>query len=94
MRQRLIYLMKVFMLTVVIFIAAKLVFMLVNYEGHAFGVSDVVAVIAHGLSLDLSTSLYFLILPFLITLVSRYQSLPLLGLQARCQLSAISGGAC
>ena len=69
MRQRLIYLMKVFMLTVVIFIAAKLVFMLVNYEGHAFGVSDVVAVIAHGLSLDLSTSLYFLILPFLITLV-------------------------
>ena len=70
MRQRLIYLMKVFMLTVVIFIAAKLVFMLVNYEGHAFGVSDVVAVIAHGMSLDLSTSLYFLILPFLITLVS------------------------
>ena len=70
MRQRLIYLMKIFMLTVVIFIAAKLVFMLVNYEGHAFGVSDVVAVIAHGLSLDLSTSLYFLILPFLITLVS------------------------
>ena len=62
--------MKVFMLTVVIFIAAKLVFMLINHEGHAFGVSDVVAVIAHGLSLDLSTSLYFLILPFLITLVS------------------------
>ena len=70
MRQRLIYLIKVYMLTVAIFIAAKLVFMLVNYEGHAFGVSDVVAVIAHGLSLDLSTSLYFLILPFLITLVS------------------------
>ena len=70
MRQRLIYLIKVYMLTVAIFIAAKLVFMLVNYEGHAFGIGDVVAVIAHGLSLDLSTSLYFLILPFLITLVS------------------------
>ena len=70
MRQRLIYLMKVFMLTVVIFIAAKLVFMLVNHEGHAFDISDVMAVITHGLSLDLSTSLYFLILPFLITLVS------------------------
>ena len=70
MRQRLIYLMKVFMLTVVIFIAAKLVFMLVNYEGHAFDFGDVMAVITHGLSLDLSTSLYFLILPFLITLVS------------------------
>ena len=70
MRQRLIYLIKVYMLTVAIFIAAKLVFMLVNYEGHAFGIGDVVAVIIHGLSLDLSTSLYFLILPFLITLVS------------------------
>ena len=70
MRQRLIYLMKVFMLTVVIFIAAKLVFMLVNYEGHAFDFGDVMAVITHGLSLDLSTSLYFLILPVLITLVS------------------------
>ena len=62
--------MKVFMLTMVIFIAAKLVFMLVNHEGHAFDFGDVMAVITHGLSLDLSTSLYFLILPFLITLVS------------------------
>ena len=58
------------MLTVAIFIAAKLVFMLVNYEGHAFGISDLWSVIRHGLSLDLSTSLYFLILPFLTTIVS------------------------
>ena len=70
MRQRLLYLMKVYILTVVIFIAAKLVFMLVNFEGHAFGISDVFDVILHGLSLDLSTSLYFIILPFLITMVS------------------------
>ena len=70
MRQRLIYLMKVYMLTVVVFIAAKLVFMLVNYEGHAFGIGDMCAVILHGLTLDLSTSLYFLILPFLTTLFS------------------------
>ena len=70
MRQRLLYLMKVYILTVVIFITAKLVFMLVNFEGHAFGISDVFDVILHGLSLDLSTSLYFIILPFLITMVS------------------------
>ena len=70
MRQRLLYLMKVYILTVVIFITAKLVFMLVNFEGHAFGISDVFDVILHGLSLDLSTSLYFIILPFLITIVS------------------------
>ena len=70
MRQRLIYLMKVYMLTLVIFIVAKVVFMLFNYEGHAFGISDLWSVILHGLSLDLSTSLYFLILPFLTTIVS------------------------
>ena len=62
--------MKVYILTVVVFIAAKLVFMLFNYEGHAFGISDLWSVILHGLSLDLSTSLYFLILPFLTTIVS------------------------
>lgn len=62
--------MKMYMLTVVVFIAAKLVFMLVNYEGHAFGVSDVWNVIRHGLSLDFSTAIYFLILPFLTTIVS------------------------
>ena len=62
--------MKVYILTVVIFITAKLVFMLVNYEGHAFAIGDVCDVVLHGLSLDLSTSLYILILPFLITMVS------------------------
>ena len=58
------------MLTLVIFIVAKVVFMLFNYEGHSFGISDMWKVILHGLSLDLSTSLYFLILPFLTTIVS------------------------
>ena len=70
MRQRLIYLIKVYMLTLAVFIVAKVVFMLFNYEGHAFGISDMWKVISHGLSLDLSTSLYILILPFLITMVS------------------------
>ena len=55
--------MKVYILTLAIFTIAKLVFMLVNYEGHAFDIGDVFNVIRHGLTLDLSTSLYFLILP-------------------------------
>ena len=70
MRQRLLYLIKMYILTLAIFIAAKLVFMLVNYEDHTFSVSDVWNVIRHGLSLDLSTAIYFLILPFLTTIVS------------------------
>ena len=70
MKQRLIYLIKVYLLTVVIFIAAKVVFMLANSEGHAFTVGDVWDVVRYGLTLDLSTSLYLLIIPFLMALAS------------------------
>ena len=58
MRQRLFYLVKVYLLTVVLFIVAKVVFMLSNSEEHAFTASDIWQVVRHGLSLDLSTSLY------------------------------------
>ena len=70
MRQRLIYLAKVYLLTVVVFIAAKVVFMLANSEGHTFTSGDVWDVIRHGFTLDLSTSLYLLIVPFAIALAS------------------------
>ena len=70
MRQRLIYLCKFFLVTVVLFIIAKIAFMLVNHEGHSFTVGDMLDVIWHGLSLDFSTALYILIVPFLVSLVS------------------------
>ena len=70
MKDRILYLVKVYLITVCIFVIAKVVFMVANYEGHAFGIADVWEVVKHGLSLDLSTSLYVLILPFLLTLVS------------------------
>lgn len=52
------------------FIAAKVVFMWANQEGHTFTWGDVWDVIRHGFTLDLSTSLYLLIVPFLITFIS------------------------
>lgn len=55
-----------------VFIVAKPLFMLCNLKGHQVAIGDFWDVIAHGLTLDLSTALYFLILPFLITLVSLY----------------------
>jgi len=72
MRQRLIYLAKIYLLTILLFIAAKIVFMLVNHEGHTFTIGDMGNVVLHGLTLDLSTSLYILIIPFLITLISKW----------------------
>lgn len=53
-----------------VFIIAKIGFMLSCREGHDFSFDDVWQVISHGLSLDLSTALYFLIIPFLLTIVS------------------------
>ena len=60
------------MLTVLVFIVAKPLFMLCNLKGHQVAIGDFWDVIAHGLTLDLSTALYFLIIPFLITFISLY----------------------
>ena len=64
------YLLRFYLVTVAVFVVAKVAFMLFCHEGHHFSLADIAQVIGHGLSLDLSTSLYFLILPSLITLVS------------------------
>lgn len=70
MKQRIFFLLRYYGLCVLLFIAAKLVFMLANRGAHPFVLSDVCDVLGHGLTLDLSTALYFLIVPFLITVVS------------------------
>lgn len=70
MKQRIFFLLRYYGLCVLLFIAAKLVFMLANRGAHPFGANDVRDVLSHGFTLDLSTALYFLIVPFLITVVS------------------------
>ena len=70
MKERALYLVKIYLVTVVIFIMAKMVFMVANYGGHPFGVRDVWEVIVHGLSLDLSTSLYIIVIPFFVSMVT------------------------
>lgn len=70
MKQRLLYLIKFYLLTVLIFIIAKVVFMVCNATDHPFAAGDVADVIRSGLSLDLSTALYLIIIPFLATMVS------------------------
>jgi phosphoglycerol transferase MdoB-like AlkP superfamily enzyme len=70
MKQRVFYLLKTYLLTVVLFMVAKPCFMLYNTAGHPFAFTDVFQVLYHGLSLDLSTALYLLIIPFLTAVVS------------------------
>ena len=76
MKLRLLYLSKFYLLTVAIFLMAKVGFMLCNLGEETFTAGDVLDVVGHGLSLDLSTSLYFLILPFLLTIASIWTSVP------------------
>ena len=75
MNGRLTYLFRFFLLTVAIFIAAKWCFMLIHHE-NPFGFIDLLLVPYHGLSLDLSTALYFLIIPVLLTITASIIRLP------------------
>ena len=69
MKGRLAYLLQVFGWTVLVFLMAKCFFMLFNHEGHSFSATDVWPVITHGFTLDLSTALYILTIPILVTIV-------------------------
>ena len=69
---RLAFLLKTYALTVLTFITAKAGFMLYNQSGHEFSVGDMADVIVHGWSLDLSTALYFLIVPFFVAALSSW----------------------
>ena len=65
-----IFLLKTFLWTMLVFIIAKVVFMLACHEGHIFTIADLWQVILHGLTLDISTALYILAVPFLLTMMS------------------------
>ena len=69
MLQRVLYLLKTYLLTVLFFVIAKMVFMLYN-GSQGLSAHDAIAVVWHGLSLDLSMSLYILSLPFLVCIAS------------------------
>lgn len=70
MLHRVLYLLKTYLLTVLIFIVAKMGFMFYHAGVQSFTATDVFEVIRHGLSLDLSMGLYILSLPFLCLAVS------------------------
>lgn len=76
MKERVLYLVKFYVATVLIFLVAKVCFMLYHLGGQQFTVGDIFDVLRHGLSLDLSTSLYLLTVPFLLTIISLWVRIP------------------
>ena len=63
-----------YLATIALFVVAKVAFMLVCGEGLTLG--DYTAVVWHGLSLDLSTALYFFGVPYLLTMLSLWVRVP------------------
>ena len=70
MAKRALFLLKTYLWTLLIFVVAKIAFMLCNGADHPVTFSDMCDVVRHGLSLDLSTSLYILSVPFLLMMLS------------------------
>ena len=70
MLQRILYIIKVYVVFVLAFVLAKPAFMVYQTNAQPFTFGDVWQVIHHGLSLDFSTALYFILLPYLVVIVS------------------------
>ena len=59
-----------------IFIVGKCGFMVYNHDAATWTMADMLEVIGHGLSLDVSTALYFLIIPFFVAWASIWLPMP------------------
>ena len=71
MKSRALFLLRTYLWTVLVFIIAKVVFMLACHEATpVLTIADMKDVILHGLSLDLSTGLYILIVPFILSITA------------------------
>ena len=70
MKERIFYLIRIYVFMVLMLMLAKPAFMLYHHANHPFTFGDVMQVIGHGITLDLSTALYLIIVPFLIILLS------------------------
>ena len=74
MKERVKFLIRTYLWTVIVFIVAKLAFMFFCHEGNELSGIDIWQVISHGITLDLSTALYIVSLPFLLMMASLWIS--------------------
>ncbi|MBO7139272.1 MAG: LTA synthase family protein, partial [Prevotella sp.] len=64
------FLLGTFLWTLLVFVLGKVAFMFYCREDHPFAVADLLQVVCHGMTLDLSMSLYIVALPLLMVMVS------------------------
>lgn len=76
MKERVLYLLKFYVVTVILFVVAKVFFIIYHISREDLSFLDFFQVIRHGLSLDLSMTLYLLIVPFLLVIASLWVRIP------------------
>lgn len=64
------FLLGTFLWTLLVFVLGKVAFMFYCREDHPFAVTELLQVVCHGMTLDLSMSLYIVALPLLLVMVS------------------------
>lgn len=67
--RRILFLLRTYAVFAAVFVLAKPCFMASQRAAQQFAAADVWAVMRHGLSLDLSTALYFILLPYLLAML-------------------------
>ena len=72
MRSRLAFILRYYVILVVVFIIQKPLFILFAGDGQSFSASDCLSVMYHGLAMDLSTAAYVSIIPWVIVLASLF----------------------
>lgn len=73
MKQRLLYLLKFYLLVLMVFVIQKPIFLWADVpEGHSYGLLDACMVMVHGLLLDIPVTGYLVALPLLFALVSAW----------------------
>ena len=70
MKGRIYFIVKILLCFMVIFTVGKVIFMTYNHTVDNFSIGDVLEVLLHGFTIDLSTSGYLLIVPWLCCLLS------------------------
>ena len=74
MKERVKFLIRTYLWPVIVFIVAKLALMFFCHEGNELSSIDIWQVISHGITLDLSTALYIVSLPFLLMMATLWIS--------------------
>ena len=73
MKQRLLYLLKFYLLVLLVFVIQKPIFLWTDVpEGHTYGLADAFSVMVHGLLLDVPVAGYLVALPLLFVIVSAW----------------------